>query len=136
VGSRNGTFVNGERISSEQVLADGDEILVGRVRMILRTSARPDGATQALAEPPRLTPREHDVLVELCRPLLQGDAFTEPASVGDIARALVVTDAAVKQHVGNLYDKFGLVAVDRKRVRLANAALQTGAVSLSDLRPA
>jgi DNA-binding CsgD family transcriptional regulator len=135
MGSRNGTFVNGERISSEHVLADGDEILVGRVRMILRTSVRPGGPTQALADPPRLTPRERDVLVELCRPLLDGDAFTEPASVGDIARALVVTDAAVKQHVANLYDKFGLVDESRKRVRLANVALQTGAVSLGDLRP-
>lgn len=135
MGSRNGTFVNGDRITSDTVLTDGDEVLVGRVRMVLRGPARTGTPTQGLSEPPRLTPRERDVLLELCRPLLGGDAFTEPASVADIARALVVTEAAVKQHVGNLYDKFDLVAEDRKRVRLANIALQTGAVSLGDLRP-
>jgi pSer/pThr/pTyr-binding forkhead associated (FHA) protein len=136
LGSRNGTFVNGERISSEQMLRDGDEIRVGHVRVVLKDPAQAPRRTEALGEPPRLTPRERDVLLELCRPLLQGDAFTEPASVGEIARALVVTDAAVKQHVTNLYDKFGLMDEDRKRVRLANVALQTGAVSLGDLRPA
>jgi pSer/pThr/pTyr-binding forkhead associated (FHA) protein len=136
LGSRNGTFVNGERISSEQMLRNGDEVRIGRVRIVLKDPAHAARRTEGLAEPPRLTPRERDVLLELCRPLLQGDAFTEPASVGDIAQALVVSDAAVKQHVTNLYDKFGLVDQDRKRVRLANVALQTGAVSLGDLRPA
>jgi hypothetical protein len=46
-----------------------------------------------------------------------------------------VSDAAVKQHLANLYAKFGIVDVDRRRVRLANAALSTGAVSLGDLEP-
>ena len=48
------------------------------------------------------------MLVALCRPALDGDLFTEPASVREIAAALVVTDAAVKQHLGNLYYKFGI----------------------------
>ena len=67
--------------------------------------------------------------------MLDGDAFTEPSSVAAIAEALVVTEAAVKQHIGHLYDKFDLTDDDRKRVRLANKAMQTGAVSLSDIRP-
>ncbi len=136
LGSRNGTSVNGERISSDRVLGDGDEIHIGRARIVLHTAAPSSRSTEALADPPNITPRERDVLLELCRPLLNGDAFTEAASVSEIARALVVTEAAVKQHIGRLYDKFDLVDADRKRVRLANAALQTGAVSLGDIRPA
>ena len=33
LGSRNGTFVNGERLFGERVLRDGDEIVVGRTRL-------------------------------------------------------------------------------------------------------
>lgn len=136
LGSRNGTLVNGERLSSERALQDGDEIHIGGVRLVLRTAPSTARTTATLADPPRLTPREHDVLLELCRPLLGGDAFTEPASVADIARALVVTEAAVKQHIAHLYDKFDLIGDQRRRVRLANTALQAGAVSLTDIKPA
>ena len=71
----------------------------------------------------------------LCQPLLDGDPFTEPASTRVIAAELVVSDAAVKQHLANLFEKFGIADGERRRVRLANAALSTGAVSLGDLRP-
>ena len=77
--------------------------------------------------------RERDALVALCQPLLAGDPFTEPASIRQIAAKLVVSDAAVKQHLAKLYIKFGIPEGDRRRVRLANAALSTGAVSLADL---
>ena len=36
LGSKNGTFLRGERISSPRPLADGDEILLGRVHMTFR----------------------------------------------------------------------------------------------------
>ena len=135
LGSRNGTVVNGERISAEQALKAGDEIRVGTSRIILNgESEKPRRDTRALVEPPSLTRREMDVLTELCRPLLHGDAFTEPGSVRTIASALVITEAAVKQHIANLYDKFDLFGEDRRRVRLANTALQTGAVTLAHLR--
>ena len=92
--------------------------------------------TAAMAEPPSLTPRERDVLVALCRPLLTGDAFTEPASIKTIAAELVVSEAAVKQHLVRLYGKFDLgTESERRRVQLANAAVSTGAVKLSDLGP-
>ena len=82
-----------------------------------------------------LTRRERDVLNALCRPLLGDDVIAQPASVREIAAELVVTDAAVKQHLANLFDKFAIVEGDRRRLRLANAALSSGAVSLGDLRP-
>ena len=50
------------------------------------------------------------MLVALCRPLLARDMFTEPAPTRAIADELVITQAAVKQHLANLYDKFGVAA--------------------------
>jgi tetratricopeptide (TPR) repeat protein len=86
-----------------------------------------------MAELPELTRRERDVLVALCGPVLSDEVFAEPASVREIARVLVVTDAAVKQHLLNLYDKFGIdTRAGRRRVILAREAIQRGAV---DLRP-
>ena len=137
LGSRNGTFVNGERLFSERVLRDGDEIRVGRTRLLFLDEASGNApTTEALGTPPALTPRERIVLVELCRPLMSGNVFTQPASVREIAEALVVSEAAVKQHLGRLYDKFDVFDDDvgPRRVQLANAALQRGAVSMSDLR--
>jgi hypothetical protein len=135
LGSRNGTFVNGARVLGERPLHSGDEILLGRLRLLFRGPAR-GMETAAIAEPPPLTQREHDVLLALCRPLLTGDVFTEPASIRAIAADLVVSEAAVKQHLSRLYVKFDVGAHgERRRVLLANAAVSTGAVKLSDLRP-
>jgi tetratricopeptide (TPR) repeat protein len=83
---------------------------------------------------PDLTRRERDVLLALCRPLARGAAFTEPASIHGVADALGVSEAAVKQHLTHLYDKFGIFEGDeRRRVRLANLALSEGAVPREDL---
>jgi class 3 adenylate cyclase len=82
---------------------------------------------------PDLTRRERDVLEALCRPALHGNVFEEPASVREIAAALVVTEAAVKQHLLHLYDKFGIAETgERRRVRLAREAIRRRAVVLSD----
>lgn len=136
LGSSNGTWVNAERIWGSRRLRDRDEIRVGQTRLIFRDpeSARPV-ATRVADAPPSLTARERDVLVALCRPLLARDVFTEPASTREIAEALVITQAAVKQHLGNLYDKFGVLPGDsNRRARLANEALRRGSVLLTDLR--
>ena len=75
------------------------------------------------------------MLVALCRPLLDRDMFTEPASTRAIADELVITQAAVKQHLANLFDKFGVAGGhSHRRARLANEALRRGAVSLTQLR--
>jgi DNA-binding CsgD family transcriptional regulator len=136
--SRNGTFVNGQRVWRERPLRSGDELRVGATRLVYR-SEEPSGgkATQASEPPPELTRREREVLLVLCRTVLAGAAFTEPASIREIADALVVTEAAVKQHLGHLYDKFGIhEGGERRRVRLANEALRRGAVTITDLRQA
>jgi hypothetical protein len=135
LGSRNGTFVNGGRTIGERALHPGDEIVLGKLRLVYHGPGR-GKETEGLAEPPIVTQREHDVLLALCRPILGGDAFTEPASIREIAAELVISEAAVKQHLARLYRKFGVDEHgERRRVRLANAAVGTGAVFLSDLRP-
>jgi len=134
LGSRNGTFVNGGRIIGERALHSGDEIVLGRLRLLFHGPTH-GTATAAVAEAPRLTARERDVLLALCRPLLMGDAFTEPASIRAIAAELVVSEAAVKQHLSRLYGKFDVgTHGERRRVQLANAAIARGAVTLGDLR--
>jgi len=137
LGSRNGTFVNGERIWNDRALRPGDEVRIGTVRLVFKGAPGQDDltVTQAPEGAPDLTRREREVLIALCRPLLSGDAFSEPASTREIAEELFVTNAAVKQHLLRLYDKFRIDESDGpRRVRLANDALERGAVSLADLR--
>lgn len=136
LGSRNGTYVNGQRIFAQQAIHPGDEVRVGQTRLRVRDDEMSEGPGLTLAAegPPPLTRRERDALIALCRPLLAGGAFREPASTREIAAELVVSEAAVKQHLGHLYDKFGLYqGEDRRRLRLANEALERGVVTVADL---
>jgi pSer/pThr/pTyr-binding forkhead associated (FHA) protein len=136
VGSRNGTFVRGERILGMRALRHGDEVAVGRTKLVFR-AAEPAGTTrtEGAVPAPELTRRERDVLRALCRPLFGGRVFPEPASLQEIAAALVITQAAVEQHLLRLYDKFGIAAgTGSRRGQLANEAIRRGAVNLADLR--
>jgi DNA-binding CsgD family transcriptional regulator len=136
VGSRNGTFVRGERILGMRALRHGDDLAVGRTKLVFR-AVESAGMTQTegAAPPPELTRRERDVLRALCRPLFGGRVFPEPASLQEIAAALVVTQAAVEQHLLRLYDKFGITpGTGSRRGQLANEAVRRGAVTLADLR--
>jgi pSer/pThr/pTyr-binding forkhead associated (FHA) protein len=142
VGSRNGTYLNGERIAAERVLRSGDELRIGKSKLVFWEVKGTDEATLgeatvsvAPAQPaPHLTRRELEVLVVLCRPLVSGDPFPEAISVKQMAQELFVTEAAVKQHLQNLYDKFGIPPEGERRVRLANEVLRRGAVTLAMLR--
>ncbi|MDX1511395.1 MAG: FHA domain-containing protein [Nitriliruptorales bacterium] len=134
--STNGTYVNGERLQGERPLVHGDEIRIGSTRLVMRdVTAQPSTRTTLADPPPELTARELDVLRALCAPILGGDVFTEPASTHEIAVKLGVSDAAVKQHLANMYRKFDIADDDaRRRITLANAAVNRGAVSFDDLR--
>jgi DNA-binding CsgD family transcriptional regulator len=131
LGSRNGTFVNGERIWGERPLRSGDEIQVGRVRLVARIgdAAGEEDATIGAEGAPELTRREREVLLALCRPMVSAGVFREPASVRQIARELVVTEGAVKQHLSRLYDKFQVFEGEGRRANLANEAIRRGAVN-------
>jgi hypothetical protein len=133
--SRNGTFVNGDRIWRELPLRPGDEIRVGATRLVARieNGGAPADATVGAEPGPYLTRREREVLLALCRPLVSGDVFREPASIRQIASELVVSEAAVKQHLSHLYDKFEVSQREGRRATLANEAIRRGAVNPAEI---
>lgn len=135
LGSRNGTFVNGERIWGERPLRSGDEIRVGGVRLVARLEDQTvrEDETVVAESGPDLTRREHEVLVALCRPMFSSEVFREPASIRQMAGELFVTEAAIKQHLSRLYDKFGIHEREARRTRLANEAIRRGAVSTVEI---
>jgi pSer/pThr/pTyr-binding forkhead associated (FHA) protein len=128
LGSTNGTFVNGDKVTAERVLRPGDEIRVGSTRIVFRSSAdRP--VTQVAEPPPKVAPDQRPVLVALCRPVLEGDAFTEPATLQEVAAELGIDQADASARLQELRAVFG-VADD---ARLASEAVRRGAVSIADL---
>jgi FHA domain-containing protein len=125
--SRNGTRVNG-RLVARRVLRDGDAITFGtaRCRILGIDSDEGADAEQYRSAAPELTRREIDVIASLCRPALAEDAFVAPATAREIAADLVVTEAAVKQHLLRLYSKLRIVEGPNRRVRLANEVIALG----------
>ena len=129
-GSTNGTWINGHRLFASHALRSGDQLRVGVVTLTYRVDGSllgPD--TTAIAPPPDLTPRERELLLALCRPVVQNNVLTEPASVREMARALSVSESAVKKSLGRIYSKFGLIDGDRRRGHLAIAAIRCGLVT-------
>ena len=128
--SRNGTRVNGRPIA-RRVLDEGDVLIFGAARC--RVGGLPQEDLPAEAElrrstVPELTRRELDVLTSLCRPALSDEAFATPATAHEIAADLVVTEAAVKQHLLRLYQKFRIPEGTNRRTRLANEVVALGLV--------
>ena len=127
--SQYGTKVNG-RLVARRVLTDGDALTFGSARC--RVGGL--GVDEVVdAEPPRsaapeLTRRELDVIAALCRPAMSDDAFVAPATAREIAADLVVTEAAVKQHLLRLYQKFRIPEGTNRRTRLANEVIALGLV--------
>ena len=110
VGSTNGTCVNGERLFAPARCPTATRSSSGAHGWSCATRRPRRRDHRAAAAAPARTPGEQRVLVELCRPVLSGQAFTSPSSVRAIAEALFVTESAVKQHLDRLYDKFGIHA--------------------------
>ncbi|HLH82832.1 MAG TPA: FHA domain-containing protein [Trebonia sp.] len=128
--SRNGTRVNG-RPAGRRVLDDGDVLSFGSARCKIVGVPREELAAEAelrRSAAPELTRRELDVLVSLCRPALSDDAFVTPATPREIASDLVVSEAAVKQHLLRLYQKFRVPGGPNRRTRLANEVIALGLV--------
>jgi pSer/pThr/pTyr-binding forkhead associated (FHA) protein len=137
--SRNGTFVNEERVVGRRRLHDLDQVRVGGTVLVFRDPvARPRRSTAAASATnrrPPLSPAQHRVLVALCRPYRDQSAFTRPATNQQIADELVLSVAAVKTHLRILFQRFGLEDLphNEKRARLMRAALESGAVTPADL---
>lgn len=128
--SRNGTRVNGRPIA-RRVLDDGDVLTFGTARCRIEGLPQEELAAETelrRSAAPELTRRELDVLISLCRPALSDDAFVTPATAKEIAGDLVVTEAAVKQHLLRLYVKFRIPEGPNRRTRLANEVITLGLV--------
>jgi len=130
--STNGTRVNGRPVG-RRVLRNGDVLSFGlaraRVGGLEQESDDPDQTVEMRKiSAPDLTRRELEVLNALCRPALQQEAFVAPATAKDIADELVVTEAAVKQHLLRLYQKFRIAEGVNRRARLANEVIAAGVV--------
>jgi hypothetical protein len=136
--SRNGTFLNGERVSGHRLLDDGDEIRLGTTEVCFRDPAQRRARTAILPEGPAgpgVSPAQRRVLLALCRPYKNHPAFARPASNRDIAAELFLSIESVKSHLRALFAKFDLdeLPQNEKRVRLVERAFQHGLVRDSEL---
>jgi hypothetical protein len=130
--SSNGTRVNGRPIG-RRVLVDGDVLSFGAARARVGGLGASEHAADDTVElrrvtAPDLTRRELEVLQSLCRPALNQEAFVAPATAREVAEELVVTEAAVKQHLLRLYAKFRIPEGGNRRGRLANEVIALGIV--------
>lgn len=136
--SRNGTFVNGQRLRGRHRLRDGDRIRVGRTVIAVRVPTASRVAHTAVANVDvsnyQLSPAQRRVLVALCRPCQEG-SFAAPASNQEIAAELFLSTDTVKMHLRALFAKFGLDGEpqNQKRAKLAESALHYGLISAADL---
>ncbi len=136
--SRNGSFVNGQRISGRHRLRDGDVVRVGRTQIAHRVpdpeDSRPTAAAGSQPELPSLTPTQRSVLTALVRPYKDAELAT-PATNQQIADELYLSVDAVKAHLRTLFGYFGIehLPQNQKRSYLAMRALQDGVVSRRDL---
>jgi pSer/pThr/pTyr-binding forkhead associated (FHA) protein len=137
--SRNGTYVDGRRITGRRRLHDGEVVCFGNSAVAYKLS----GSSGARAKPtddmlaaPELTPRQRQVLLSLSRPLLRQRHAAAPATNKAIADELVLSVPAVVTHIRTLFKKFAIedLPQNQKRARLAERAILAGAVTERDLR--
>jgi DNA-binding transcriptional ArsR family regulator len=136
-GSRNGSFVNGERVNGRRRLRDGDVLRVGRTLIVFRAPPGGDSVQTLPADDdavPSLTAAQRRVLIEVCRPFA-ASSFAAPASTRQIAEALVVSPDTVKTHLRALFDAFAIEALpqNQKRAELARRAFELGVVGRAEL---
>ena len=137
--SRNGTFVNGQRVRGRRRLSDGDLLRVGSTELVYRNPAAEAGETvrgSGNAAFAGVTPSQQRVLVALCRPLLDasGPGATPPSN-SELAQALGVSTEAVRSHLKTLFRVFEVpdLPQNRKRAELARRAVGAGVVAPRDL---
>jgi pSer/pThr/pTyr-binding forkhead associated (FHA) protein len=137
--SRNGTFVNGERLTGRRRLSDGDSLRFGATTMIFRSPQVDEQAGTAVASQiptaVDLSTTQRRVLVALCRPYKDGTAFATPATNQQVADELFLSVDAVKTHLRVLFAKFGIEQLpqNQKRIRLVERAFYAGLITERDL---
>ena len=136
--SRNGTFINEQRLSGRQRLHDGDTLRFGATTVTFRS---PEAQAPGWADVPAaavdvvLSSNQRRVLVALCRPYKGRSGFASPATDQQIADDLVLSVGAVRTHLRVLYAKLGIPVLpgETTRVRLVERAFSAGLISERDL---
>jgi hypothetical protein len=136
--SRNGTFVNGQRLNGRCRLNDGDSLRFGATTITFRSPERVQTGAADAAEAPAaagLSTTQRRVLVALCRPYKGRSGFASPATDQQIAEGLFLSVGAVKTHLRVLYAKLGIDELPQNdtRVRLVERAFSAGLISERDL---
>jgi pSer/pThr/pTyr-binding forkhead associated (FHA) protein len=137
--SRNGSYVNGERVTGRRRLVDGDALRFGRTQVAFCAPELGRSSTTVLGDDiptaEGLSAAQRRVLVALCRPYKGSPSFATPATNQEIADELVLSIDAIKTHLRVLFQKFGVehLPQNQKRARLVERALLSGIVSERDL---
>ena len=137
--SRNGTFLNGQRVSGRRRLHDGDTLVLGDTSFSFRdvragtsqlTSVQAEVLTTA-----SLSPTQRSILTALCRPYRNQSTFATPASNLEIAGELFLSVDAVKTQLRTLFQKFHIedLPQNQKRAKLVERAFALGLVTQRDL---
>ena len=137
--SRNGSFVNNERVAGRRHLRDGDILRFGRTLTLFRAPGAAAGQSTVVAgdalAAAQVSPAQRRVLVALCRPFKEGAAFATPPTNQQLADELHLSVDAVKTHMRALFEKFDVQELpqNRKRLAVVERALQTGLVTQREL---
>lgn len=133
--SRNGTYVNGERLVSRHRLKDGDVLLIGGTSMTYRADRSQRMSETRVADDVvtllSLSPTQRQVLEALCRPYKARASYATPATNQAIAGEVYLSVEAVKTHLRTLFHKFGVedLPQNQKRAKLVELAFRSGLVS-------
>jgi len=140
--SQNGTYVNEVRLVGRRRLMDGDDVRVGRTRMVFRDpTAHPSNLTLLPGELNAATAfseQQQAILTELCRPLAlaepDADGRIRPAPDRRIADVLALDPATVVSEMAALYEAFGVAELPEGTARreVAQLALAAGVVRFDD----
>jgi pSer/pThr/pTyr-binding forkhead associated (FHA) protein len=127
--SRNGTYVNGERVTERRALGEGDVLRLGLTQLVYHLP--PTKTRRAADRPaPSLTDIQRQILVALCRPRKEEGPSAPPATNRQIAKEVFLGVETVKAHLRVLYKRFEVEPLlhGHKRARLADRALESGLV--------
>lgn len=137
--SRNGSWVNRDRLVGRRRLIDGDVMRFGDTMIAYVEPARGESRVTSEQDETALsanvTDAQRRVLVALCRPYKDAGGYAAPASNKQIADELCIGVDAVKTHMRALFYAFGVghLAQNQKRARLVERAFRTGFVTEREL---
>jgi len=137
--SRNGSFLNAERLSGRRRLRDGDLLRIGDTSIVYHApQEREHGSTafsKGLPTSADLSPARRRVLIALARPYGGGSGFATPATNQQIADELFLSVDGVKTHLRGLFELFGVqdLPQNEKRATLVERAFLAGVITERDL---